>query len=77
MEKISKRDEIQKLASFNIIKNKFNTLIDIAPRVGKSKICIESFNTLTNKSILVTAPYNSILESWKNEISKWSNNNSY
>lgn len=77
MEKISKRDEIQKLVSFNIIKNKFNTLIDIAPRVGKSKICIESFNSLINKSILVTAPYNSILESWKNEITKWSNNNSY
>ncbi len=68
-----KREEIQKEAMQAIVDSSFVGYIDVSPRVGKSKIVIDAMNLMYNKeiSILITAPFNSILESWQKEFIKW------
>jgi hypothetical protein len=67
------RDQIQERAKNILLENGFHGIIlSLAPRTGKTKPCLEAFKTsaITSK-ILITAPFNSILESWKSEILKW------
>ena len=42
----------------------------VSPRVGKSKIIIDALSSLDG-SILIVAPFNSILDAWEIEIQKW------
>lgn len=67
------REKIQEEAAYSILKNKFNGLINISPRVGKTKIIIDGLRKVpdTIKRILVTIPYNSIEETWMEEFQKW------
>jgi superfamily II DNA or RNA helicase len=72
------RNRIQKRISNNIIEKLHdgkNTYIDVAPRVGKSKIICDTINMLRSSSlhskILITVPYTSIINSWKTEFQKW------
>jgi superfamily II DNA or RNA helicase len=65
------RNKIQSDAVESIIKNNYQGIIDVAPRVGKSKIAIDSIKKLKKQKILITAPYNSILDSWEEEFRKW------
>jgi superfamily II DNA or RNA helicase len=66
-----KRNEIQRKAVNQIIKNKFQGIVDVAPRVGKSKIAIDAMKKLKNKKVLLIAPFNPILDSWREEFKKW------
>ena len=65
------RNKIQSDAVKSIIDNNYHGIIDVAPRVGKSKIAIDSIKKLKKQKILITAPYNSILDSWQEEFRKW------
>ena len=65
------RNKIQSDAVKSIIDNNYQGIIDVAPRVGKSKIAIDSIKKLKKQKILITAPYNSILDSWQEEFRKW------
>jgi superfamily II DNA or RNA helicase len=65
------RNRIQKEATQAIIQNKFNGIIYVSPRVGKSKIVVDAIKKLKSKKILITAPYNTILDSWTTEFEKW------
>ena len=70
---LEKRIEIQTLATTAIVESKFrNVLVDVAFRVGKTKILIDALNTINSEiKVLVMAPQVPILESWKQEIEKW------
>ena len=68
---MNKRTEIQTEATNTIIKNKFTGIIDLSPRSGKSKVILDSVKTLKNSNILITAPFDTILDSWKVELNKW------
>lgn len=66
------RDKIQKEACEAIINNKFQGIIDVSPRVGKSRILIMTLRKLKKKvPILITYPTNNIKESWEEELEKW------
>lgn len=45
-------------------------IIDVAPRVGKTKILIDAIRDFKG-SILVVYPYNNIGDTWRSEIEKW------
>jgi superfamily II DNA or RNA helicase len=66
------REKIQTAATDAIIANKFKGIIEVAPRVGKSKIVIDALNTVeANLKVLITAPRKEIFESWKKEFEIW------
>ena len=65
------REKIQQEATQKILKNKFSGIINVAPRVGKSKIVCDAIKNNPTASFLITVPYNSIMESWKTEFIKW------
>jgi len=63
---------VQSTATESIIANKFKGIIEVAPRVGKSKIVIDALNTVeANLKVLITAPRKEIFESWKKEFEIW------
>lgn len=67
-----KREEIQLEATQSIIDNKFKGIIEVAPRVGKSKIVIDALNTVSvDLKVLIMAPRKEIFESWKVEFERW------
>jgi superfamily II DNA or RNA helicase len=66
-----KRKKLQSDATLAILDNSFTGIICIAPRVGKSKIICDAIKPMKTKKFLITAPYNTILESWKKEFEKW------
>lgn len=66
------REIIQTAATDAIVANKFKGIIEVAPRVGKSKIVIDALNTVTaDIKVLITAPRKEIFESWKKEFEIW------
>ena len=66
------RNQIQQQATQKICFNNFRGIINVAPRVGKSKIVCDAINVLQSpQMILITVPYNSIQESWTTELNKW------
>lgn len=65
------RDKIQKQAVAAIIENDYEGIVDVAPRVGKSKIAIDAIKKLKGEKVLILAPFNSILTSWVDEFIKW------
>jgi len=66
------RNQIQQQATQKICFNNFRGIINVAPRVGKSKIVCDAINVLQGpQMILITVPYNSIQESWTTELNKW------
>ena len=68
------RDKIQAEASQVIINNSWkNTIIVVAPRVGKTKIVIDALKKdhIYTSQVLIVAPYKTIIESWKQEFSIW------
>lgn len=67
-----KRTEIQKSLTNSVISNNFKGLFIAAPRVGKSKPILEALKTLSEETrILISVPFDSILNSWNEEIVKW------
>ena len=65
------RETIQKKITNTIVDNAFTGIVDVAPRVGKTKAVLSALNTLKNKKIVVIAPYADIINSWQEEITKW------
>lgn len=66
------REKIQNEASLATIENKFRGILNVAFRVGKSRITIDALNTIKSEiKVLILAPGLPILESWKAEIEKW------
>lgn len=68
---MNKRSVIQAEAVQAIIKNDWRHIYVMSPRFGKSKTFLDSIKDKGNRSIAITAPYNSILDSWKAEFIKW------
>lgn len=67
-----KREQIQLEATQAIINNKFRGILEVAPRVGKSKIVIDALNTVSiDLKVLIMAPRKEIFESWKIEFERW------
>lgn len=66
------RTQVQSIATDAIITNKFIGVVEVAPRVGKTKIVIDALNTIEKEiNVLILAPRKEIFESWKEEILKW------
>lgn len=67
------REIIQAQATKAIIDANHNGIIHISPRVGKSKIVCDAIRgALKSKwKILITVPFNSIIDSWNTEFTKW------
>jgi superfamily II DNA or RNA helicase len=69
---MNKREQIQTEASNSIVDNKFRGIIEVAPRVGKTKITIDALNTVEKDiNVLIMAPRKEIFKSWKEEIKQW------
>jgi superfamily II DNA or RNA helicase len=72
MEQVNIRERIQREATDSIVQNRFVGVVEVAPRVGKSKITIDALNTITKDiNVLIMAPRKEIFESWKVEFDKW------
>jgi len=65
------RDRIQTQALEALKKHSYNCILSIIPRLGKSKIIIDALKEIPNKKILISAPYNTVLDSWRQEFVKW------
>jgi superfamily II DNA or RNA helicase len=66
------RDKLQAEAVKEIVKHKFQGIIDVSPRFGKSKVVIDALKQLKNNPpVLIIAPFNTILKSWEEEFEKW------
>ena len=69
---MTKREQVQQEASLAITDNRFLGIIEISPRVGKTKITIDALNTVEKEiRVLVVAPRKEIFDSWKIEAKKW------
>jgi superfamily II DNA or RNA helicase len=69
---MTKREIIQDEASKAIVANRFVGILEVAPRVGKSKIVIDSLNTIEKEiNVLIMAPRKEIFKSWEEEIKIW------
>jgi superfamily II DNA or RNA helicase len=69
---MTKREQVQKEASDAIIASKFRSIVEVSPRVGKTKLTIDALNTVEKTiQVLVIAPRKEIFDSWKVEIDKW------
>ena len=68
------RTKIQLQTTTILVTNNFSkTIVVVAPRVGKSKAVIDALRVsgIDTSKVLITAPYISILNSWKQEFEKW------
>jgi len=66
-----KQEQVQEEVTNLIIKNNYNGLYIISPRVGKTKIVIDALNKSEVQNVLV-ATYNlSVLDNWKKESTIW------
>ena len=66
------RTQVQSTATNTIVFNRFVGVVEVAPRVGKTKITIDALNTVEKEiSVLILAPRKEIFESWKEEMEKW------
>lgn len=66
------REVIQKKATDTIVSNRFIGCVEIAPRVGKTKLTIDALNTVEKEiNVLVLAPRKEIFASWQIECKKW------
>lgn len=65
------RDELQTEATQTIIDNNHTGAVLIAPRVGKTKIVIDSLKGKEGWKIVVTSPSMTIRENWHLEADKW------
>ena len=61
----------QKEFTEKIIENNYSHIYIIAPRVGKTKIMIDSLIGKEHKNIAITVPRETIITSWKEELVKW------
>ena len=69
---INIRNELQEHAAQLIYNAKYHGILDLSPRFGKSRtalLVLEKIDKVIN--VLITAPFNSILDSWKNEVNLW------
>jgi superfamily II DNA or RNA helicase len=66
------RERIQREATQSIVDNKFLGVLEVSPRVGKSRITIDALNTISKDiDVLIIAPRKEIFDSWKVEFKKW------
>lgn len=67
------REIVQNNAVNAIIKHSYAGIVYVSPRVGKSKIVCDILKmpAFKKSKILITAPYNTILDSWTSEFEKW------
>ncbi len=68
---MDKRREVQ-LDAINCVEgNNYTGLVDCSPRVGKSRILIDSIRPKSYWKIVICSPYRSIQDSWEVEFEKW------
>lgn len=72
VEESNKRSLIQQRAIEAIKNNDHKGIVLVSPRVGKSKILIDSIQDKKDWKITISSPYDSIKENWYKEWSKWS-----
>jgi superfamily II DNA or RNA helicase len=73
---MNKREQIQTECTTTILDCKFNGVINVSPRLGKTKCVIDALNKVPIKqnlvlNILIIAPKLPILDSWKQEVVLW------
>ena len=65
------RLRVQSDAVNTIVGNDWKGIVDISPRVGKSKILIDAIREKTLWKVVICSPYRSIQDSWEKEFEKW------
>lgn len=65
------REEIQNMATEAIIKAEYNGILDIAPRVGKSKILIDAIRNKSEWNIVISSPFETVRKNWLGQIEYW------
>lgn len=65
------RRQVQLDAINTIVGNNWRGIVDVSPRVGKSKILIDSIKEKSHWKIVICSPYRSIQDSWDSEFAKW------
>ena len=65
------RDRVQREAVNKIIEKDYTGILLVSPRVGKSKILINSIQDKRDWKVYISSPYDTIRENWKDEWAKW------
>lgn len=65
------RERIQREAVSKIKDKNYTGILLVSPRVGKSKTLIDSIIDKKEWNIIVSSPYDTIRENWKEEWKKW------
>lgn len=68
---VNKRELIQKKCETAIRDSNYNGITIVSPRVGKSKILIDSIREKINWNIVIASPYEPIRQNWISEFTKW------
>lgn len=65
------RDQVQANAVEAIQRADYRGILDVSPRVGKSKILIDAIKDKKDWKIAICSPYKTIQNSWDSEFEKW------
>lgn len=66
------RNQLQEKAATLAYNAKYHGILDLSPRFGKSRTALLAFEKLSGSiRLLIAAPFNTILESWKKEVELW------
>ncbi len=68
---MTKREIIQNEAKEKIIQEDYKGILLSSPRFGKSLVLIDSIRSKSTWNIVISSPYDTIKDSWSNEIVKW------
>lgn len=69
--KNSRRSKVQEEIVESIKKNNYRGVINVSPRVGKSKCVIDSIRDKGHRNIYITCPNISVKKSWYSEFKQW------
>jgi len=65
------REQVQSDAVLAIKRADYRGIVDVSPRVGKSKILIDAIKDKKDWKIAICSPYKTIQNSWDSEFEKW------
>lgn len=72
---MNKREEIQRQGTQAIVDNRFVGILEMSPRVGKTKTTIDALKVVEKEiNVLILAPFSEIIKGWKKEFITWGQN---